>query len=103
VRTDDSPATSLRDHLFGGVLIAEHGATRIHRHLPVKRLDRCCIPQVIIICRMRGQHMVFPLVRRRCAFKVYLNSLSKNCSKVAIPALATICNDRGRVNNTKTF
>ena len=29
----------LFDHLSGGVLIAEHGATRIHRHLPVKRLD----------------------------------------------------------------
>jgi hypothetical protein len=24
VRADDSPATFLRDHLFGGVLIAEH-------------------------------------------------------------------------------
>ncbi len=49
VRTDDSPTTALRDHLFGGMLIAEHSATRIHRHLPVKCLDRCCIPKVIPI------------------------------------------------------
>jgi hypothetical protein len=26
VRTDDAPTMALRDHLFGGVLIAEHGA-----------------------------------------------------------------------------
>ena len=31
--------------MLGGVLIAKHSATRIHRHLPVKRLDRCRIPR----------------------------------------------------------
>ena len=31
--------------MLGGVLIAKHSATRIDRHLPVKRLDRCRIPR----------------------------------------------------------
>lgn len=43
IRTDDAPAPTLRDHLFGGVLVAEHYAARVHRHLLVKRRHRCCI------------------------------------------------------------
>jgi len=45
IRTNYSPTVAPGDHLFGGVLIAEHRATCIHRHLPVECLDRCCIPR----------------------------------------------------------
>ena len=43
VRTDDASASTLRDHLFGRVFVAEHYAARVHRHLLVKCLHRRCI------------------------------------------------------------
>jgi hypothetical protein len=57
LRTDDAPAPTLRNHLFGCVLVAEHYAARVHRHLLVKRRHRCCINTIA----GWSQTHVFPL------------------------------------------
>jgi hypothetical protein len=79
LRTDYSSTPPLRDHLFSCVLVAEHYAARVHRHLLVKRRHRCCIITIMVSDTRAPPWRV-----------IYCNSLSKNGSKINTPALATI-------------